>query len=60
MNLGGQFNERLLRKLDFLNACEQAPGGLATATRTGDFDRLIERNLARTIEADLPPIALAA
>ena len=54
------FPRRSLRELDFLNACERSPAGLATASRSGEFDRLIEKLLARTVEADLPPVALVA
>lgn len=49
-----------LRQLDFLGASERTPGGLATPTRAGACDKLIEQHLARTIEADLSPLSLVA
>ena len=52
------FLRRRLRETAFVAASEQ--GRLATATRSGEYDRIIERHLARSIDADLPPVSLAA
>jgi len=52
------FLRRRLRETDFLGASELGP--LATADRSGEYDRIIERHLARSIDADLPPVSLAA
>jgi cytochrome c-type biogenesis protein CcmH/NrfG len=52
------FFRRRLRQLDFLGAAARHPDGLATPDRSGEFDQLFERHLARTIEADWAPLAL--
>lgn len=52
------FLRRRLRTIGFLSA--STTGRLATADRSSDIDRLIEKHLARSIDADIPPIPLAA
>ena len=53
-----QFLRRRLRATGFLAA--STTGAPATADRSGDIDRLIEKHLARSIDADIAPIPLAA
>ena len=53
-----QFLRRRLRSTGFLAA--RTAGTPATAGRSGDIDRLMEKHLARGIDADIAPIALAA
>ena len=53
-----QFLRRRLRATCFLAA--STTGAPATADRSGEIDRLIEKHLARSIDADIAPIPLAA
>jgi len=53
-----QFLRRRLRATGFLAA--STTGALATADRSGDVDRVVEKHLARGIDADIAPIVLAA
>ena len=53
-----QFLLRRLRATGFLAA--STTGAPATADRSGDIDRLMEKHLARGIDSDIVPIALAA
>ena len=53
-----QFLRRRLRATGFLSA--NTTGAPATADRRGEIDRLMEKHLARVIDADIAPIALAA